>query len=1152
MASNPRHHVQPPADAVPKRSALGGRDTTDTSPEASGSRDTREDSNPTHLEDVPSSTKYLFNRYPAKDDARDQIARHEAYQQPFRELLQHSRRGRELHELHELRKRKELERLICQHQILLHVDQVDQALLELEDKKLPAPLERLVLGAHRKFQELLEDEDEKLHGAQERRDLAERKLQELLEQILQELHLKRQQLHLNRQERQEGAKFKASTGGHIHTETPSEQDIVPNFPPESQFSGGRRSPSHQAPVEHQRRVQSDHSTHSTTASPTVKTLPGTRHSDFAQLPLSWKTILAVRKAVEYSKIGGGVTISVYWTFFQFLEKQFGKGDIKVDSIITVTGSVLRAQATTCGDYIRTTWSRNGLFFIRVLEGLWKSYRVMCEKDRSQKVTGFTIPCEDGESQNDTGLSIPFEDGRGQKVICHILKSGSLVTVEASRAKEMMRELVLMLAWAGAAFSSPPDDQNIASCRAELLFSDTGEITLSFHKKSLSEDVKACWLPLFSGVSIAYGFPIHPRQEEVGLEIPLQILAALLGAVRPVEYQGGVVIKGFSSMIIPIEKRGEIVQWHLVANADREQRLSYRDGLARCPQRALVDQVDFECLQQTRAVLGWCSAARCLLGSHDANYKTIEYSSAMEAGRSLNFAGGTLGFQQFGVAQLDFSLGPKDGKCHFQRTGPYQRIVSVAEKTRVVLYDTSDQRGWLVPASEVILHMCQHRHQIEPFEIGGSPVLLPCTRATGQSAKDILLSNASLDLCDPSSEKYTLKDLFLNYWTLLEFLLDQNVRRDQASSNEMHMPLHEVLQGYEYMSVVDERSPFRTKQIALRRTCGGWPALARDVDALVLFASGFGDILRPLEDDQSHHMCRKWRRMPKGQGYLATTIKILQDLYEVAGSRLDRKYLTSTHLRWVQGDSTLFGPCASPGAFRCHCVRVQKIVQKSLFSHRIDTTGPPGPVLDGFENGAVIFGQSDYAPTNTRPASDKPKTTGIYSQPNLVFVAAGEREPRQDDLRGSTDLEYPFWGDTISASQPFRPETAPTHGFVAGRSASSLQLSMARLSAQQVLRTAEETDIPIRLQYAEGHSSPRQWGEAHSYGNSPDHEGVEEVPVQRPTASPPESREYYENYSEPRYLARAEHTIGHSSRPHGRNTKERSMPIRCTGHHQHGG
>ena len=105
-------------------------------------------------------------------------------------------------------------------------------------------------------------------------------------------------------------------------------------------------------------------------------------------------------------------------------------------------------------------------------------------------------------------------------------------------------------------------------------------TINFQSEVLHPDEDPCWLPLFCGVSIARGFPIPPRQDEMGLEIPLEIMAGIAGVRHAVEYEGGVIMKGFSNMFVPIKRSGDRVQWHLVSSANCETRLSYRDVLDR--------------------------------------------------------------------------------------------------------------------------------------------------------------------------------------------------------------------------------------------------------------------------------------------------------------------------------------------------------------------------------------------------------------------------------------------------------------------------------------------------------------------------------------------------------------------------------------------
>ncbi|KAF2627659.1 hypothetical protein BU25DRAFT_57452 [Macroventuria anomochaeta] len=168
----------------------------------------------------------------------------------------------------------------------------------------------------------------------------------------------------------------------------------------------------------------------------------------------------------------------------------------------------------------------------------------------------------------------------------------------------------------------------------------------------------------------------------GLEISLDLLVEIGGVRHAVKYDGGLVMKGFSHMFVPVRKVGDRVQWHAISSKDHGSQLTYEEALRQCATRAPLKEIGLDDLQHTRAILGWCLVATSRLGSNLADYANIGYSRSEEASAGLRFAGGQLGFQQFGMAALDFSLGAKDGKSHFQRVGTYDRVVSAAEKTSV--------------------------------------------------------------------------------------------------------------------------------------------------------------------------------------------------------------------------------------------------------------------------------------------------------------------------------------------------------------------------------------------------------------------------------------------------------------------------------------
>lgn len=209
--------------------------------------------------------------------------------------------------------------------------------------------------------------------------------------------------------------------------------------------------------------------------------------------------------------------------------------------------------------------------------------------------------------------------------------------------------------------------------------------------------------------------------------------------------------------------------------------------------------------------------------------------------------------------------------------------------------------------------------------------------------------------------------------MIEFLLDQRVSARKGPGVAIKSPFRDVLEGYEFKAIVESRSPLRAKQNPVGKTSGGWLPLVEDVDALVLFADGFEDLIRPAEG--YYGVCSTWRTVPKDQDYLATTVQMLNGLYDAAGCKLSKKYLTSSHLRWKRGNSVLFEACSKASAPICKCNRLQQVTLKKVIGERIT----PEQLED---RGGVIFGRSSKLVDGRKVL--KRKFAGIYGQLTTTF------------------------------------------------------------------------------------------------------------------------------------------------------------------------
>ena len=421
------------------------------------------------------------------------------------------------------------------------------------------------------------------------------------------------------------------------------------------------------------------------------------------------------------------SLKLQWDIVGFMEDQFRDNDspkTALGRVITISGSARHAQATTCSDYIRQKWPTHGSEVLDAVQGALDSSTHSYKSIDTSGVNG-SVTC-------------------GSALFCNT-EFGVDITQEflfldiKSEAPDIIVDVFQQITWMGAAlrFSS---DGGVQYCEPKLerlpgdKETDSARFKVTFDMKSPSEEDRSCWFPLFTNPVIAYGFLTAPRNDsEVGLEIPLDMMAVLGGARHVVEFEGGLVMKGHSAMFVPLKRYDQSIQWHLIRRSD-EHRILYRELSNECPNRAMLEEVDHEALLNSRAILGWWSSSETHLGTADAAYNSIDWSPAGDAKRTTQFSGASIGFQTMVTGQLSFTPGAKDGRLHFAQKGPFQKVMQSAQKMPVLLYDPTDRRAWCVPGLELMLHIVQTRHHLSPYNIDGESVeLTPVKPENGRGA-----------------------------------------------------------------------------------------------------------------------------------------------------------------------------------------------------------------------------------------------------------------------------------------------------------------------------------------------------------------------------------------------------------------------------------
>jgi hypothetical protein len=147
--------------------------------------------------------------------------------------------------------------------------------------------------------------------------------------------------------------------------------------------------------------------------------------------------------------------------------------------------------------------------------------------------------------------------------------------------------------------------------------------MGFHTEGPTKDkmntIGNCWHDMFRNPVMVSGYPILRKSiPEVGIEMPLNMMTALVGSQRAIEFDGKIFLKGFSTMLMAIKLTQDILIWHYHYNEEAEK-ISYLDH-----KHQDVEAINLLQLETARHVVGWCSDSKHYAGW--SNLKTVPHSS----------------------------------------------------------------------------------------------------------------------------------------------------------------------------------------------------------------------------------------------------------------------------------------------------------------------------------------------------------------------------------------------------------------------------------------------------------------------------------------------------------------------------------------------
>jgi hypothetical protein len=455
----------------------------------------------------------------------------------------------------------------------------------------------------------------------------------------------------------------------------------------------------------------------------------------------------------------------------------------------------------------------------------------------------------------------------------ILESETLkVTLQDRPTKEDLIAAISMFSWLCQALREPNGEQPVSLSSAEYSVLPGLELSVILRLEPLELRQYNCWLALFvSAVVTEYedlkgSFKPHGK----GLEVSFDLMTALAAVDFSITVNGGTILLGYRTALIPTKVEDDCVQFHLEVSEDDQ----INPYILSCSQQALI--TDLQQFRNMRCFVGWCESAHIYLGTERLS-AAVKYSGAKEKERTLHLSGISAGGQavtagpvQAGfVGQVNYSF--TANRVRFTPSNNFAHMLGNTSKQLAIVYDRGERRSWLVPKLSLLLHMCHAWVSDQGFHQDPIPFVNP--HFNGDAVVDVLKDAGDTVVCGQGQDTLKLRRLLLG--------LSINLL---SSINNIEKTKGKNIYGFEFMDIVTEPAQGGCmKEIPIIKEGRSWLMIANDVDAVVI-CSGVGEVITPAQ--LQDRRCTKCNSLPKGMDYLAAPLTCLGQLAKRRGVELE--------------------------------------------------------------------------------------------------------------------------------------------------------------------------------------------------------------------------------------------------------------------------
>ena len=455
----------------------------------------------------------------------------------------------------------------------------------------------------------------------------------------------------------------------------------------------------------------------------------------------------------------------------------------------------------------------------------------------------------------------------------------------------------------------------------------------------SED-NTCWYGLFDSAVIA----LQPKVEQTsscrGLELDFNIMLGLSAVEYPVLVDSGIILMGYSTALIPIhETEDGMILWHLEIAQDNFQ-IKVANIEATRHKWLQTESLDY--LQSKKALLGWCSQARILLGT-DRLSPAVTWSTARNKPITWKWKGANLQgvFQTASPVQIGLQAGGSfertSNRLRFDPSSMYLKCLRNSALEQVILYDVREKRAWMVSLLSVLHHMLLvYTHSVEKDSLVSNAPTADLLSDGPLASLNVLRDKGDMVIEGSGMHTLTVAQLIMKFSINMARLSPQNPKRS-------------TIYGYEFMDIVMDSTRSELKKEHLQKEGLAWSSLLGEINCL--FCSGLGEA---IFGDRALNMSSACNRLAKGNDFLAASMQSIEMLSVRHGGsdQMDIRRLSHDHFWQLNG--TPFKKCDHE-THQGSCWRYPEFLQE--IQTRKSSSRSNDQTVDDCANGALVFGSS---------------------------------------------------------------------------------------------------------------------------------------------------------------------------------------------------